>query len=215
MKLLRTILLLLIITIPAAALTGAEWSDPTIYDNKIQTGFSATGLLPLGDFSDLYKMGFGGMLDFSYVSEKQQNYRLSFRTGYIRLVAEEETDKGYKTGISDGFIVPFLLNYEYRFSLFFYKRVKIAPSLAVGPSINRAVYDDRSGTISGGVPTGQAAVKDKSVVSIEPMALAGINIFYMFNWTDSIFIKSEGGMIYESDTPMYFSLLNAGYEKRF
>ncbi len=215
MKLLRMILFLIIINISASALAGAEWSESTLYGNKIQAGFSATGLLPLGDFSDLYEMGIGGMLDFSYVSNKQQNYRLSFRTGYFRLIAEEETDDGYKTGISDGFIIPFLLNYEYRFSLFFYNRVKIAPSVSAGISLNRAVYDDRSGTISGGVPTGQAAVKDKSVVSIEPMTVAGINILYMLNWTDSIFIRSEGGMIYESETPMYFTLLNAGYEKRF
>jgi len=215
MKLYKILPVLLIITIPAATLKAAEWFDPTPHEKKIQAEFSAAGLLPVGDFSDLYKMGFGGMLDLSYVAQRQQNYRLSLRTGYFHLIAEEETDDGYKTGISDGFIVPFLLNCEYRMSLFFYKRVKIAPSLACGPSINRVVYDDRSGTISGGVPTGQAAIKDRSVVSIEPMALAGINIFYMLNWTDSIFIKSEGGMIYESDTPMYFSLLNMGYEKRF
>lgn len=215
MKIYKAILVLLITVMPSRMINAADWFDPASYDSKVQAGFSATGLMPLGDFSDLYETGFGGMLDFSYISEKQQNYRLSFRTGYFHLLAEEENDDGYKTGISNGFIIPFLLNYEYRFSLFFYKRVKIAPSAAAGISVNRAVYDDRSGTISGGVPTGQAAVKDKSAVSIEPMALAGINIFYMLNWTDSIFIKSEGGMIYESDTPMYFTLLNAGYEKRF
>jgi len=214
MKPLKAILLLLII-FSSASLTGAEWFDPTTYDKNIQAEFSAAGLMPLGDFSDLYEMGAGGMLDLSYLANRQQDYRLSFRTGYLLLIAKDETDEGYKTGISNGFIIPLLLNYEYRFSLFFYKRVKIAPSAAAGISINRAVFDDRSGTISGGVPTGQAAVKDKSVVSIEPMTLAGINFFYMLNWTDSIFIKSEGGMIYETETPMYFSLLNAGYEKRF
>jgi hypothetical protein len=215
MKHLKIMLLIMIMNIPAASLKGADWVDPTSYDKKVQAEFSATGLLPIGDFSELYEMGFGGMLDFSYAAQKLQNHRLSFRTGYFHLLPKEETDDGYKTGISEGFIIPFLFNYEYRMSLFFYKRVKIAPSLAGGPSINRAVYDDRSGTIEDGVPTGRAAVKDRSVLSVEPMALAGINILYMLNWTDSIFIKSESGMIYESDTPMYFSLLNMGYEKRF
>jgi hypothetical protein len=177
MKLYKFLLPLLIIAIPAAAIKADEWFDPTTYEKKVQAEFSAAELLPIGDFSDLYKIGFGGMFDLSYVAQRQQNYRFSLRIGYFYLIAEEETDDGYKTGISEGFIIPFLLNYEYRMSVFFYKRVKIAPSLAFGPSINRAVYDDRSGTIEDGVPTGHAALKDKSVMSIELVLDSDVNLY--------------------------------------
>ncbi len=215
MKLSRPILILLIIMTSSALLKGAEWFDPTSTEKKIQAEFSATALIPVGDFSDIYKAGFGGMLDISYVAQTQQNYRLSFRTGYIHLIAEEETEDGYDTGVSGGFIIPLLANYEYRLPMLWIERMKIAPSVSGGLSINRAVYDDRSGTISGGVPTGHAAVKDQTEVSIEPMFIAGLSFMYMVNWTDSIFLKSEFGTIYETDTPMLFGMINAGYEKRF
>lgn len=206
---------ILVITMNSASGRASEWFDPTSHNSSIQVDFSATGLLPMGDFSNLYKAGLGGMLNISYVAQTQQNYRLSFRTGYIHLIAEEETEDGYDTGVSGGFIIPLLLNYEYRFPFPFIERMKIAPTASAGLSINRAVYDDRSGTISGGVPTGHAAVKDQSTVSMEPMGLAGFNVMYMINWTDSVFIKSEWGMIYETEASILFGIISAGYEKRF
>jgi hypothetical protein len=43
--------------------------------------------------------------------------------------------------IYDGYIIPFLINYEYRFSIFTY--LDIAPTISAGISLNKSAYDDK------------------------------------------------------------------------
>ncbi|HOQ12043.1 MAG TPA: hypothetical protein PK104_06750 [Spirochaetota bacterium] len=192
---------------------ATQWYDPTSYDNHFNITFAPVFLIPLGDFEDLFSEGYGGLISLNYISSDKSNNLFSFRTGYIRLNAKEETEEGYPSGVYDGYIIPFLINYEYRFSIFTY--LDIAPTISAGISLNKSAYDDKSKTISGGLPTGYTPDKEKPVMKFEPMALAGLNLLYILTFEDSIFIKIEYGSIYEQNADIFFGLLSIGYEKRF
>lgn len=195
-----------------AGLMAEEWYDATDYNKKIQVDVSLLTAFPAGKFSDIYKFGYGALADVSYAPGYMQNFRLAFRTGYIMFEPEEETDDGFKTGVGDSYIIPFLASLEYRQK--FFKTFLAVPVLTAGYSINKANYMDRSGTVSGGVPTGYPAKKvDK--MSFEPLVSAGLGFHYIINLTDSIFVRGEWYTIVEPDDPMYFGTSSIGYEKRF
>ena len=192
-----------------------EWYDPTQYMSSPDIGFSAVYITPMEDYSNIYQYGYGMLIDLSYSSSGVSNWEYSFKIGAIRMIPKTETDEGYKTGFGSGYIFPLLGNVEYRYKIPFWKRIRIAPALSAGMAIITVTYDDRSGTIEGGVPTGRPAETDSRHASADPFALCGVNILYLVNITDSIFIRTDAGMIYESENPMYFTSVNAGYEKRF
>jgi len=190
-----------------------RWHDPTSYGNHFDIAVAPVFLMPLADFEDLFSKGYGGLISFRYVGSDKSNNVFSFTTGYIKLNAKEETDDGFPSGVYDGYIIPFLINYEYRLDVFTY--VEIAPSISAGMSLNKSAYDDKSNTVSGTLPTGYTPKKEKYKMKYEPMALAGLNLLYLLTFTDTLFIKVEYGTIYEQDADIFFGLLSVGYEKRF
>jgi hypothetical protein len=213
MNLIKNFMLVLLLLISSySALKAADWHDPTEYDKTLQADVSLFAAYPAGKFSDIYKFGYGIVADISYVPGFKQDYRLAFRTGFIRLEPESETDDGFKTGTGNSYIIPVLASFEYRFK--FFKYFVLAPVISGGFSINKANYMDRSGTVSGGVPTGYPA-KEVDKISFEPFTTAGLGFHYLLNWTDSIFVRGEWCTIVEPDDPMYFGSVSAGYEKRF
>lgn len=203
--------LILIIT-ASASLHAEEWYDATDYDKKIQVDISILAAKPAGKFSDIYNFGYGAVADFSYAPGYMQSFRIAFRTGYIMFEPEEETDDGFKTGVGDSYVMPFLASMEYRLNIF--RTFLVVPVLTAGYSINKASYMDRSGTVSGGVPTGYPA-KEVDKMSFEPLTSAGLGLHYIFTLTDSIFIRGEWYTIVEPEDPMYFATASFGYEKRF
>ena len=204
--------LCLLISVPSMS---EEWIDPTEYKSSPHIGFSAVSILPYSDFGDLYKSGFGLLLDLSYSPDTIRNWKYSFKTGVIQMQPVTESESGYKTGFGNGYIFPLLGNIEYRYTMPFWRRLKLAPALSAGMAIITVTYDDRSETIKDGVPTGWAAEKDSTRASADPMALAGFSILCLVNYTDYIFIRFDGGVIYETEKSMFFASINAGYEKRF
>jgi len=205
------ILVMLLIT-AGTGLRAEEWYDATDYDKKLQVDVSLLTAIPAGKFSDIYKFGYGGVADISYAPGYKQNFRIAFRTGFIKFEPEEETDDDFKTGTGNSYIIPFLASVEYRQKIF--SSFLIVPVLTAGYSINRAHYMDRSGTVSGGVPTGYPA-EEVDKISFEPFTSAGMGIHYIINLTDSLFIRGEWCTVVEPDDPMYFGTVSAGYEKRF
>lgn len=149
MKFRIVLLLPLIYTclLTAAPAVSAEWIDPTEYKSSPHAGISAVTIIPVQDFKDLYTSGYGVLLDLSYSSRNVRNWKYSFKTGVIQMQPETETADGYRTGYGKGYIFPLLGNIEYRFTIPFWRRIKIAPALSAGMAIITATYDDRSGTI--------------------------------------------------------------------
>jgi hypothetical protein len=208
----KSIIVLFLLTALNPFLNAADWHNPTEYDKTLQADVSLLAAYPAGKFSDIYKFGYGIVADISYVPGFKQDYRLAFRTGFIRLEPESETDDRFKTGTGNSYIIPVLASFEYRFK--FLKYYVLAPAISGGFSINKADYMDRSGTVSGGVPTGYPA-QEVDKISFEPFTTAGLGFHYLLNWTDSIFVRGEWCTIVEPDDPMFFGAVSFGYEKRF
>ncbi len=192
---------------------SAEWIDPTEYKSSPLVGVSAVTIIPVSDFKDVYKSGYGVMLDISNSSRSVRSWKYSFKTGIIQMNPETETDDSYQTGYGNGYIFPLLANIEYRFPLPFWRRIKLAPALSAGMALITATYDDRSGTIKNGIPTGWTAAENSLKTAADPMALGGLSLLYLVNGTDYIFLRGDGGMLYEIEKPMFFASINAGYEK--
>lgn len=91
-----------------------------------QIGVAAELGIPVGDFSDGFKTGFGGSVKglFGIVKDGQ----LSFTTGYSRF-AYKDNEEDYKGSIS---IIPFLAGYRHSFSGFY-----LEPQLGYGSYIAR------------------------------------------------------------------------------
>lgn len=203
---------LILVTAISTCLHAEEWYDATDYGSKMQVDVSLLTAKPAGKFSDIYNFGYGAVADISYAPGYMQNFRIAFRTGFIMLEPEDETEDGFKTGVGKSYILPFLASVEYRQKIF--NTFLVVPILTAGYSINKASYMDRSGTVSGGVPTGYPA-KEVDKISFEPLTSAGLGLHYIFTLTDSFFIRGEWYTIVEPDDPMYFAAVSVGYEKRF
>jgi hypothetical protein len=213
MRFINNFLIIIILIIASGTcLHAEEWYDATDYDKKLQVDVSLLTAFPSGKFSDIYDFGYGAMTDFSYAPGYMQNFRIAFRTGFIKFEPEEETDDGFKTGVGDSYIIPFLASVEYRQKLF--RSFLAVPVVTGGYAILKAEYMDRSGTVSGGVPTGYPAEK-KDEITFEPFVSAGLGFHYIINLTDSIFLRGEWCTVVEPDDLMYFGTSSVGYEKRF
>ncbi len=201
-----------IIILSQCLVFSEEWYDPTEYNRTPVVSISPVFIMPMDKFSDIYRYGYGAMVDIGYTPGRLTGFHLSFRTGLIILVPEDETDD-MDTGVGDSYILPMLANIEYRFSPIL--SLKFTPYASAGVSVNRASYDDRSDTISGGVPTGYTEDEDRNVMSVEPLVEAGLKIFYQLGIRDSIFMSSGISTIIESENYFCFITAGIGYERRF
>ena len=213
MRLIKSFLSVFIIILSANnRLYAEEWFDPTDYNKKIQINVSLLSVYPTGKLNDIYNSGYGMEADISQAPVYMQNYRISFKTGFIKLNSKEDTDDGLKTGIGNSYLIPFLLSFEYRQKIF--RIFQITPVLTGGFSLNKTEYLDRSDTLTDGAPTGNPAKKTERT-SLEPLTTAGMGIHYILSTSDSIFIRGEWCTIIETGDPMFFIKASLGYEKRF
>jgi hypothetical protein len=95
----------------------------TMHAQKNHLGVFGDAGIPVGDFGDLYKMGFGGKLKFFYSLKNENELTavtgMSFYSIKLRYTTDDETTK-YR-------VIPLMLGYRHHFNNFF-----IEPQAGIG-----------------------------------------------------------------------------------
>jgi len=154
-------------------------------------------IFPLGKFKDLNKNGFGVLVSATMKNVLIDNLNFGAALGFWYF-------SGATSDVKTSYMVPLLLQADYRYELFDY--FFIVPKISAGMSYNYISYE-----VEPELYTGYGLDKEKkSKWSIEPLALAGLSFLYEFADYWYVSAGANYGLIYEKSGPMSFITVGAG-----
>lgn len=162
-------------------------------------------IYPLGKFGDVHEYGYGALVQGTMENVFIDDLAFGVETGYWQFKGVET----YSTTVNMSFMIPVLLTASYRFNLF--DELYIKPEIAAGMSFNFMDYESETD-----VYTGYAIAREnKTVWSIEPMMLAGVNLEYGITHRVYATAGCDAGMLIELSGIIPFIKASAGVGIKF
>ncbi len=156
-------------------------------------------IIPLGKFSEMYEIGYGGLISISERNFIFKNFEAGIALGFYymqgkNILAEKNLD--YQTLM----FAPLYLTAEYNFRIG--DSFAIKPGLSIGGVYLDAKYVDRNRTAVEG--------RDMHLQTFEPAFKAGLSARYMFTDYLSLTAGCEYGAVVEKNGLLSFITANAG-----
>ncbi len=164
-------------------------------------------IIPLGKFSDIAGIGYGGLIKFSERNILFKRFEVGIGAGFYYMDGKDLIEKG-KSLYNRFLIIPLLVNTGYRFT--FGDSFSIAPSLSLGASFININYMSKKLTTMGDL-----AEINETGNTIDPTAKAGLGIEYRITDSISFSLQGEYGLFVEKGGSMPFATATLSTDYRF
>jgi len=168
------------------------------------TGFTPGVIIPLGNFRDMAKTGYGGMINFTRRNLFIKRFEAGIDTGFYYASGKDLIDEG-KPNYDRFLIVPLLAHTGYK--VWFKNGFSFIPTVSLGAAYFNSKYMNFD----------KATLKKTDVNDnfIDPMVKIGIGVEYLVTEPFSISMTGGYGMFIEKDGPMSFATAGIGLNYKF
>lgn len=178
--------------------TNSRFGEVTI------TGFTPDVIIPLGDFKEMAKTGYGGMVNLTRRNYFFKRFEAGIDTGFYYVPGKECIEEG-KPDYDRFLIVPLLAHTGYK--VWFKNGFSFIPTVSLGAAYFNSKYMNFDETT-----LKKTDVNDNF---IDPMVRVGIGMEYLVTVPFSISMTGGYGMFIEKDGPMHFTTAGVGLNYKF
>ena len=168
------------------------------------TGFTPGVIIPLGNFKDMAKTGYGGMINLTRRNIFIKRFEAGIDTGFYHASGKDRINEG-KPDYDRFLIVPILAHTGYK--VWYKKGFSFIPTVSLGAAYFNSKYMSFDETT--------LKKTDTNDNFIDPMVKAGISMEYLITEPFSISMTGEYGMFIEKDEPMHFITAGIGLNYKF
>jgi len=168
---------------------------------------AAGTILPMGNFSDISGIGYGGTLNLKDQNLFITGLETGISAGFYYMPGKDDVGSGTESiqSTERAFFVPVSLNAGYRLNIT--ETISVLPYISAGGAYLDMFYTERN--------SNSLLDTEKHLQAFGPMTSAGISFEYLFSESIYIFLLSEAGMMINKDKfgyPFVKAEIAAGYK---
>jgi len=168
------------------------------------TGFTPGVIIPLGNFKEMAKTGYGGMINLTRRNLFVKRFEAGIDTGFYYVPGKDLIDDG-KPDYDRFLIVPLLAHTGYK--VWIKNGFSFIPTVSLGAAYFNSKYMNFDETT--------LKKTDTTDNFIDPMVRIGISMEYLVTEPFSISMTGGYGMFIEKDGPMHFATAGIGLNYKF